>query len=160
MADQKIDAAKFLALYYEGKNDAEIAQAFGCARQRIHQLRLKHCLAPNGWRSYESKFPERVSAVSDMVLQGLSDTAIAAAMGIHYHQVLYCRRAAGIQSGRSCRMRAWHKKAAELYATGLSDERIARTLGVVLNAVFQWRKYNGLPANHRGRGKVRQGVAV
>jgi len=36
----------------------------------------------------------------------------------------------------------------ELYHAGLSDTRIAAAMGVVPSAIWQWRRYRGLPTQH------------
>lgn len=136
----KWDTRKGLELWLEGKTLAEIAKEVGCSKTAVSHYAARYWSNMKDQRAKREAKP-RVwdkEAAYRLYCEGATDTAIAAAVGVHtetvrHHRIKYWGPAN--YNGQA----GWDsEKGLELYRQGMSISQIARELGVGRNAVDKY----------------------
>lgn len=136
----KWDTEKGLQLWLEGKTLAEIAKEVGSSQTTVSYYAARYWSHLKDQRAKREAKP-RVwdkEAAYRLYCEGATDTAIAAAVGVHtetvrHHRIKYWGPAN--YNGQA----GWDtEKGLELYRQGMSISQIARELGVGRNAVDKY----------------------
>lgn len=130
--------------YHQGKTDAQIAQAAGCAVSTVanwrHQRHLPAQLSVSQ--------VERTQKIAELYQQGLPDAMIAKQINCTPKVIARWRKQHNLAShGRgkiTTKKSMQPEQMMQCYLLGFSDEKIAQTLGYSVYSVTQWRRQQKL----------------
>ncbi len=142
------DTEKARALYEQGLNDRQIAEAVNVSANTVNRWRTANGLMKTAKPGIDEEKARALYA------QGMNDPQMAAELGTNRRNVSAWRarnrlganatRGGSRRMPRGSRTQIDEAAARKLYDRGRSDKEISRVLGVSEHTISQWRQKNGL----------------
>lgn len=144
------DFPERMALYQQGMNDAQIAEAVGATRNAIANWRAKRNLprVQNGRLRMDAGSEEKRM---ELYRQGLNDCQISRELGVTDTSIRLWRKARGLPSNRPVKRLSPEQAALrmQMYEAGASDREIGEALGLNPNNINVWRQLKKLKCNSK-----------
>lgn len=141
----KVNEARALQLYRQGKNDVEIGRELGMCETTVGAWRRRMGLAVN-----RHVYAPRGDQMALLYRQGMTDAQIAEEMAVKAKSVARWRSKTGLAPNPGAAQKARMERDSrmmKLYRQGLADAQIAEEMGTDAHAVACWRGRRQLLSN-------------